>query len=238
MVGQFLELSVVASPLAASFEFYTALGFKSLAVGDLLSTPYVALCDGKVVIGLHDREQPAPQLTFVRPQLRDYSRAIRRLGIEPDHQHFADDEFHRLGFFCPDGQAIGMIEARTCAPAVWDSGNVSGCGQFSEYSLAVDSLDAAATFWTRLGFAVAATSEGPRRSARLEGHGLTLGLHEGRFRPGLTFRCDQLEARIEYLRAKGLEPKPGNPLTGQTHRSATLVAPEGTSLYLLDSAGE
>lgn len=238
MFGQFLELSVVASPLAPAFEFYGALGFRPLVSGDLLASPYVALFDGNIVIGLHDRDAPASQLTFVRPQLRDYVRAIRRLDIELDYLHLADDEFHRLGFSCPDGHAVGMVEARTCAPGVWDASNVPACGRFLEYSLPVDSLDAARTFWSRLGFEVAAAGESEHRWARLQGHGLTLGLHEARFRPGLTFRCEQLDARLEYLRAKGLELKAGSVLSPDKRSSATLAAPEGSMLYLLDAGME
>ena len=59
MVGQFLELSIAAQPLAESFEFYQSLGFASLPVGDSLPDPYLVLFDGRVAIGLHDREQPA-----------------------------------------------------------------------------------------------------------------------------------------------------------------------------------
>jgi hypothetical protein len=236
MLGQFLEFSLVASPLAPAFDFYTSLGFKPLPGGDLLKEPYVALFDGSIVLGLHDREAPAPQLTFVRPGLRDYVRAIRRVGIELDDLHVADDEFHRLAFSCPDGQSVGLIEARTCAPGARESSNVSGAGSFLEYSLAVDSVAAAQAFWTGLGFEVVATGESPHRWARLAGRGLVIGLHEGRFRPGLTFRGEHLEARLEYLRAKGLEPKSGSAVSTDQRRSATLVAPEGTVLYLLDAA--
>jgi hypothetical protein len=236
MLGQFLEFSLVASPLAPAFEFYTSLGFEPLLGGDLLKEPYVPLFDGSVVIGLHDREGPAPQLTFVRPGLRDYARAIRRVGIEFDYLNLANDEFHRLGFSCPDGQSVGLIEARTCAPGALDASHVSGSGSFLEYSLAVDSIAAAQTFWTALGFEVVATGEWQHRWVRLAGRGLVLGLHEGRFRPGLTFRGEHLDARLEYLRAKGLGPKSGSAVSTDQRRSATLVAPEGTVLYLLDAA--
>ncbi len=48
MLGRFLEYSASARPLAASFEFYRALGFASIPVGDTLPEPYVVLFDGAV----------------------------------------------------------------------------------------------------------------------------------------------------------------------------------------------
>src|SRR5262245_54607986 len=87
MLGQFLEFSFSARPLAGAFEFYRALGFQTIPVGDQLTEPYVALFDGNVAVGLHDREQAGPLLTFVRPQLREYARAIRRVGVELEREH-------------------------------------------------------------------------------------------------------------------------------------------------------
>ena len=59
MLGQFLEFSFAARPLAAAFEFYRSLGFTPIPVGDQLRDPYVALFDGDVAVGLHDRDQPS-----------------------------------------------------------------------------------------------------------------------------------------------------------------------------------
>jgi len=74
MLGQFLEFSFAAQPLAKAFEVYRSLGYRPIDVGDQLRDPYVALSDGTVTVGLHEREQPGPRLTFVRPRLRDYVR--------------------------------------------------------------------------------------------------------------------------------------------------------------------
>src|SRR5829696_3548979 len=113
MLGHFLEYSVAARPLAASFEFFRSLGFASIPVGDTLPDPYVAFFDGAITVGLHDRQQAAPQLTFVRPGLRDYARPLRRLGVELINTHLRDNEFHSISFNDPGGQEIVLIEART-----------------------------------------------------------------------------------------------------------------------------
>jgi hypothetical protein len=72
---------------------------------------------------------------------------------------------------------------------------------------------------------------------RLEGRGLVLGLHEAVFRPGLTFRCTQLSARIEYLRAKGMSVRAGGPLLAGASDVAALTGPDGHVLYLSEIAG-
>jgi catechol 2,3-dioxygenase-like lactoylglutathione lyase family enzyme len=236
MLGQFLEFSLAARPLAASFEFYRSLGFTTIPVSDVVSDPYLAFFDGDIAIGLHERESPSPLLTFVRPQLRDYVRAIRRVGVELEYAHLADDEFNRVGIVDPNGQLIGLLEARTFPPGDWDRQNVSACGEFLEYSISTDSVGRSQAFWEALGFEPVAAGDTPHAWLRLTGYGLTVGLHEARFRPGLSFRCANLDGRVEYLEAKGLPIEPGGPLAEHTRRSATLEAPEGTAMYLFEIA--
>ena len=196
MVGQFLELSIAAQPLAASFEFYRALGFTSLPVSDSLPHPYLVLFDGSVTIGLHEREQDSASLTFVRPQLRDYVRALRRLDIDLAYAHLADNEFNHVGFADPTGQLIALLEARTFPPGDWNRQNVSACGEFIEYSVPTASLPASLEFWRSLGFEPTGSGTAPHPWQQLTGHGLTIGLHETHFRPGLSFRSPHLDARL------------------------------------------
>lgn len=238
MVGQFLEFSVAAQPLATSFEFYRSLGFTSLPVSDVLPHPYLVFFDGQVAIGLHDREQPDLRLTFVRPNVRDYLRALRHVGVAADYTHLAADEFHRVGFRDPTEQPLELIEARTFPPGDWNRQNVSACGRFIEYSLPTAALEATSAFWQALGFVTKDSGVAPHPWQRLEGHGLTVGLHQAHFKPGLTFRAPHLGARLEYLRAKGIASRSGNPLATHEQQAATLVTPEGTAFYLFDVAAD
>jgi hypothetical protein len=238
MLGQFLEYSVAARPLAPSFEFYRALGFASIPVGDTLPDPYLVCYDGLVAVGLHDRQQAYSRLTFVRPNLRDYARALRRLDLEIDYQRLADNEFHSLGFTDPSGQEVALIEARTYPPGDWDPHNVAACGTFFELTLPAQALDVSTRFWQALGFSPLAAGEEPHRWQRLVGHGVTIGLHETHCAPGLSFRCSDVAARSEYLRAKGAAVRGGNPLAERAQPSATLTAPEGTFLYLFESGAQ
>jgi len=238
MLGQFLEYSVAARPLAASFEFFRGLGFSSIPVGDTLPDPYVAFFDGAITVGLHDRPQAASQLTFVRPSLRDYVRPLRRLGVEMTDEHLRDSEFNSISFNDPGGQEIVLLEARTFPPGEWDSHNVAACGEFFELSLPASDLKTSSRFWQSLGFATLASGDTPHRWQRLTGRGITLGLHETHFAPGLSFRCESLQGRIEYLRAKGVVTRAGTPHADRAQPSATIVAPEGTQLYLYEKGSQ
>jgi len=238
MVGQFLELSIAAQPLAASFEFYRALGFTSLAVSDSLPDPYLVLFDGTIAIGLHEREQDGALLTFVRPGLKDYVRALRRIGIDLTYAHLADNEFNRVGFADPTGQSIALLEARTFPPGDWNQNNVAACGDFLEYSVPTQSLTGSSEFWRSIGFEPVSSGTAPHAWERFAGHGLTIGLHETHFRPGLSFKSPHLDARLAYLGAKGITARAGSPLADEAQTSAMLTAPEGTPIYLFESGAQ
>ena len=234
MLGQFLEYSVAARPLAASYEFFESLGFASIPVSDTLPHPYLVSFDGSVAVGLHDRAQAGPRLTFVRPGLREYVRPLRRLGIEVTDAHLRDNEFNSIGFADPGGQDAVLIEARTFPPGNRDLHKVAICGEFFEVTVPAADLDASSRFWRALGLAPVASGEAPHRWQRLAGRGLTLGLHETHCAPGLSFRCRDLHARLEYLHAKGLTARSGTPIADRDQPSATLSGPAGTHLYLFE----
>ncbi len=238
MLGQFLEYSVAARPLAPSYEFFESLGFASIPVSDTLPHPYLVSFDGTVAIGLHDRPQTGPRLTFVRPGLRDYVRPLRRLGIEILDARLRDNEFNSIGFTDPGGQEAVLIEARTFPPGDMSRHNVAICGEFFEVTLPAANLDESSAFWRALGLAVVASGEAPHRWQRLTGRGLTLGLHETHCAPGLSFRCRDLQARLEYLHLKGLTARSGTPIADRAQPSATLSGPEGTHLYLFEKGAQ
>jgi predicted lactoylglutathione lyase len=233
MLGRFFAFSLAARPIAASYEFYGALGFRSIPVGDAENAPSAAFYDGAIALGIHDAGEPAARLTFVRPNLKQYVRALRRLGVTVEHAELADHRFNHVDFLDPNGQAVRLIEARTFPPGIWDERNVSACGAFLEYSVPTQSIESSRTFWEALGFVALAAGNDPHPWLRLAGRGLVLGLHEARFRPGLTFQAKFVSARYEYFKAKNFSPKAGCPLAPAAHPSATLFAPEGTPLYLL-----
>jgi hypothetical protein len=59
-------------------------------------------------------------------------------------------------------------------------------------------------------------------------------LHESHFHAGFAFMAPQLEARIEFLKAKGWVPRHGAPALTARNKAASLTTPDGTTLYLFD----
>ncbi len=62
-----------------------------------------------------------------------------------------------------------------------------------------------------------------------------IGLHQAGFRAGLSFQSEQLDARLEYLRAQGVNSKAGAPVADRGRESATLTCPDGSSIYLIEA---
>lgn|SRR5690606_36622582 len=233
--GRLLEISICVDEPAAALATFRALGLREVPVGDFGPGPRAVVSDGRLAIGLYSTELDGPSPTFVRPNLRSHVRALEAAGAELLDADLAEDTFHRAMFRDPNDLRVTLLEARTFPPVQPEPGLVSACGRFVELSVATHSLEESTSFWTALGFSVVAEGDSPHASRRLEGSGLALGFHEtGRFRTALTFAAPQLEARLEYLRMKGFEPRGSSPLTAGDARSATLVAPGGVQFYLLD----
>lgn len=236
MLGRLLEFSVATRPLPETLAAFGALGFADVPVGDIAGGAYAVVGIGGLALGLHDAELDGITPTFVRPDLKDHVRALRRCGVDFDFLELADDQFHRAGFRDPSGCMVHLIEARTFAPVDRGRNAVPICGEFVELSVAVPSLEEPMSFWTRLGLESAAAADAPHASARLEGNGLSLGLHEtARFRSALTFRADNLPGRIEFLRAKGCDARWGSPLTAVDAQSVTVRGPGGISIFIVDA---
>lgn len=235
MLGQFLEFSIATQPLAPSAAFFESLGFREATTADTLAHPYAAFFEANVTFGLHERDAASPALTFVRPDLRHYVRALRRLRIELDEVQLADDEFNRVAFRDPTGQTVVLLEARTFTPGTWQPQDVCACGTFLEYSVPAEDLAAARAFWEALGLTAVAEGDTPHGFVRLGGHGLVLGLHAAHFQPGFAFLAPQLDARVEFMKAKGCAPRPGAPALMTRDKRASLTAPDGTTFYLFDA---
>jgi hypothetical protein len=234
MLGQLLEFSIGARPVADSLAGYEALGLPSVPVGDIVAGAYAVVSDDRLALGLYDDEFEGPVPTFVRPRLEAHVRALRRAGIEFASLELADDKFHRAEFLDPGGHAVRLVEARTFSPPPARQATVSACGEFREVSFLSPELDESSAFWQRLGFETIEKRESPRPFVRLRGFGLTLGLYEAN-RPAaaLTFAAAQLDARRAYLEAKGFTVRRGSPL--KDHGSFALRLPGGIDAYLLEA---
>ena len=239
MIGRFLEISVYTGDIKESLEFYEQLGFRQSSVGETWEHPYAVLSDGRLVLGLHQSELHSPSLTFVRPQLTEHLSALEAAGIELDFRRTGDEHFNEAGFLDPDGHIIRMLEARTFSPPAFDARNFSLLGRFSEYSLPARDAERSSEFWEPLGFVAAEQGEDPVRHRRLISDGINVGFYETReFREAvLVFRDDDMDSRLDTLRAKGCDLRRGFRDIADAQSSTTLPTPEGTTILLLGEEG-
>jgi len=236
MLETFLEIGIETDNIAGAFEELQSLGFSFIDPGDIRAHGYAVVSDGDICIALHETGPQGPWLSFVRPELQSYVRALRRQGIELELARLGEQEFHEVGFRDPSEQLVTLVEARTFSPAATDSVTSSVCGSLLEYSLATASIDDSALFWRGLGFETVAEGSEPHPWRRIRGAGLSIGLHESAMlRPGLTFAADQIGARLDYLRAKGHDIKKGAPMGVTERPSATLQLTVDLPIYLLES---
>ena len=234
MLGSFLEIGIGARDIGATYDELQALGFTPVTPGDMRGNGYAVVSDGEIYFGLYDGERESATLTFVRPDLASYVRALRRRGVEIDFSSLGEQDFHELGFSDPDGHRITLVEARTFSPIVADQGASSTCGKFLEFSIAVRSLAASREFWLGLGCDVASDGDEPYPWCRVDAAGLAIGLHEAAaFEPGPCFEADQLDARIEFLRAKGFAVQQRAPQAVGGQHCATLSTGATTPYYLV-----
>ncbi len=239
MLGNFLEFGIGTDDIAATYAAFQSLGFTAVTPGDMRSEGYAVVSDGEAYFGLYAGGDDCASLTFVRPELAQYVRALRRHAIEIDFAHLGDQQFHELGFSTPDGQRVTLVEARTFSPILAEQCVQSMCGRLLEFSIAVRSLDSARVFWTGLGFAPVAAGAEPHPWCRVAMAGLTLGLHEtAAFAAGPCFVATQLDARVEFLRAKGFSVERRTPHLSRSRPSATIAVGRSATLYVVANPAE
>ncbi|MBM2854802.1 MAG: hypothetical protein HW417_1730 [Steroidobacteraceae bacterium] len=234
MIGRFLEFSVHAPDVLVSLEFYEQLGFSQASTGEAWSYPYAVVTDGRLGIGLHQRElQQSPLLSFVLPDLYAHLDALEGLGMEILDRRLGGDVFNEATLATPGGQLVRLLEARTFSPSDRGPGEISRLGWFEEFVLPVADIKAAKRFWERLGFVPAEESEEPFPHIGLTSDSLNVALvSEGTLaRPALLFTDSGMSGRIQALADKGVEfARLPSKLDPTAH--ALLIAPEGTQLLL------
>ncbi|NIW23277.1 MAG: hypothetical protein GWN29_01215, partial [Gammaproteobacteria bacterium] len=172
MLETFLEIGIATDDIAGAFDELDSLGFSSVNTGDIREHGYAVVSDGVICIALHEAAVTGPWLSFVRPELESYVRALRRQSIELEIARLGEHEFHEVGFRDPNEQLITLVEARTFSPVIGEDIAVSVCGKLLEYSLATGSLEDSALFWQGLGFETIAEGTEPHRWRRIRGAGL------------------------------------------------------------------
>lgn len=235
MIGRFHEFSVHAPDVLASIAFYERLGFTQVTTGEAWAYPYAVVTDGRLAIGLHQRELlQSPLPAFVLPDLSGKLAALERMGIEIVDRRLGSDVFNEASLGTPGGQVIRLLEARTFSPSQRAPGEVSRLGWFEEFALPVADRQESQRFWEQLGFVPAEEGDEPYPHVGLTSDSLNVALLQAGVlkRPALMFTDAAMPMRIAALAEAGFEfarRLPGN-LDPAQH--ALLVAPEGTQLLL------
>jgi len=239
MLGRFLEWSLQTPDIAASLEFYTKLGFSQAEVGETWSHPYAVVTDGRLCLGLHQAADGEDQLTFVRPELLKALPAIEQAGVELEYRHLGSDEFNRVGWRDPAGLSIRLLEARTFSPVERPANATSVCGYFLEIALPAPDLEAAKTYWERLGFVGMDESEASLPHIGCTSDTIDLGLYEPALvrRPTLLFESEDPDALLIALAGLGIAAAEKLPAALRIARPVMIIAPEGTPILVLARDG-
>ncbi len=238
LLGTFHEASLVVEDVRESVEFYERLGFIHATTNDTLAHPYGVLTDGRLFIGLHEREGASPVLTFVRPGIAESLPAFAAAGLSLSFCRTGEHVFNEIGLLDPFGHALAVLEARTYSPVARALTEVSLCGDFSEVSLPVTNFAIAQGFWEALGFVAAGETQEPYPHLPLTSDYLDVSFHSPQVceRAMLVFRDPDMRARIARLRELGVPLGPLTPPSAASG-SALLESPDGTPLVLLESGG-
>jgi catechol 2,3-dioxygenase-like lactoylglutathione lyase family enzyme len=216
--GRFLEVSLPTPDIGASLEFYRTLGFTEVTVNDIRPHQYIAVTDGRLVIGLHGGGVEAPALTFVQRDLARHVRDLVDAGIEPEFARIADDEFHEAGLRSPGGHLLAMVEAPTYSPGALADAPPPLVGQVADVLLRTADVPAELCYFLAAGFA-------PLGDDRLNSGALTLALQAGWPVAGPILRLAGALDRAQRaaLGERGLA-------VARRPQGEVIVAPEGTWL--------
>ena len=236
MLGRFHEISLLATDIRESVEFYERLGFTQAATNDAWTHPYGVLTDGRLFLGLHQRRFAAPALTFLHEGVATFASSLESRGIELETRNTSEDAFNEIGFRDPDGQSVIVLEARTYSPVTRRAEETSLCGYFTEYSMPVKDFEAAREYWEPLGFVATEEPDAPYAHLPLTSDHLDIAFHRPRTldRPMLVFRDASMRERLARIRALGVKETGELPRGLPAAANALIESPEGTALLLLE----
>ena len=240
MLGRFLEVSLATPDIQASLDFYVKLGFSQAEVGDAWPHPYAVVTDGRIHLGLHQAEIPAPSITFVKPDLLKQLDTLEHRGVEFDFRRLGNDVFNEVGWFDPSGQLIRLIEARTFSPSKRRVTESSHCGYFLEIALPTPDREGSKAYWEQFGFVGIDEMDDRLPHISCTSDSVDLGLYEPAHlrRSALRFEVDDIGATLARLAQIGLSPNGEIPSPLRRSPATVLVAPDGAQLLLIEAAAD
>jgi catechol 2,3-dioxygenase-like lactoylglutathione lyase family enzyme len=234
VLGRFLEFSLATPDIQASLDFYVKLGFSEAEVGDARPHPYAVVTDGRIHLGLHQADIPAPSMTFVKPDLLKQLEVLEELGVEFKFRRLGNDVFNEVGWLDPSGHLIRLIEARTFSPSKRKVTETSYCGYFLEIAVPAPDTEASKAYWERFGFVGIEELDGRLPHISCTSDTIDLGLYEPAQlkRCALRFEVEHMGDTLARLSQLGLSATGEIPATLRQSPAAVLMAPEGVQILL------
>jgi catechol 2,3-dioxygenase-like lactoylglutathione lyase family enzyme len=234
VLGRFLELSLATPDIQASLDFYVKLGFSQAEVGDAWPHPYAVVTDGRIHLGLHRAEIPAPSMTFVKPDLLKQLDTFENLGVDFEFRRLGNDVFNEVGWFDPSGHLIRLIEARTFSPSKRRVAETSHCGYFLEVALPTPDKEESKTYWEQFGFVGIEEMDGPLPHISCTSDTIDVGLYEPAQlrRCTIRFEVDDVAGTMARLSQLGLSPSGELSTPLRRLPAALLITPEGAQILL------
>jgi catechol 2,3-dioxygenase-like lactoylglutathione lyase family enzyme len=228
MLGDFLEFSLATRDILASLEFYQKLGFVEAPARETWRHPYTVVTDGRLYLGLHQRELASPALSFALPELRKRLPDLESLGVEFEFCNIELHRFNEVGFRDPDGGLVALLEARTYSPVHSEVQTL--CGYFVEYRLPARDPAATLAFWEKLGLIATPAEDSQPAQVNWGGINITLEGFGPWARPALLFANGDLGETEALLEMRGLPIQ-------KDARGLSLMTPEGLNLLLRADTG-
>jgi catechol 2,3-dioxygenase-like lactoylglutathione lyase family enzyme len=234
-LGRFLEVGITTANIAESLAFYESLGFVQASVGEALPYPYAVITDGRICLGLHERDEPVDAaLTWVLPELAHHIDELEALGVTLDYARIDEASLNTAGFVDPSGQRVNIVEARTFSPPSLAASFASELGYFEEFAIPTPDTTESARFWEKLGFIAFEPVTTPFEKIVVMGRDLNVGLYGLDLAgPALVFSDPDMKTRIAALRERNHVFAKRLPRGLTAADGAILQAPEGTLLLLL-----
>jgi hypothetical protein len=149
MLGQFLEVSLVAPDAMGAWLGWQQLGFAPATTGDVFAHAYGVVACEHFALGLHEKA-PAPLcVNFVRPEVARAHRELVAAAVPIETATLGSDVFNALALREPGGCLLQVLEARTFSPPATVP-EYTALGRFVALSLPCSDLPAARDFWQRL----------------------------------------------------------------------------------------
>ena len=224
---QFIELSIPATDVLESLEWYQGLGFTELPTTDTLPQQYGVITNGRFCIGLHGDGLDGPGLTFVRRDLARHVYAMAAAGHEFEKTSLGVDSLHEARQRDCDGTLAILLEARTFSPGHTGAGPLA-IGELLHIALPCMNVSDALEFWQSYGFI--GVENAASGTVELHTPGITLALTAGNRQLTLRFQPADFSASVELLKHR-CKLRAVNTDFG---RGTEFTAPEGTRIQLLD----